>query len=418
MHCADHSVERRPLRILLVTSDKFPPFRPAARLLFGRELAARGHVVDWLVQAERESDYPADAPGADGAHDYAGGRAWIAHTDDGHSRLRRLRKYWLDFRNDLRLFGCVRRGGYDVVQVKDKYLAALLAVIACRRHRVPLSYWLAYPHGEASLYEARHGIARYRGFYFVRGLFMRLVLYRIVLPASRLVFVQSEQMRDDIAAEGIPAAKMTPVPGALDPEEIPWTPSPPASGKRIVYLGTLIRTRRLDFLVRVYARVRERHPDAALVFVGRGEMPEDEALLRAEADRLGVSDGVHFTGHLPMREAWAYVRDCAVGVSPYFPSFTLNSTSPTKLIEYMAMGRPVVANDHPEQRRVIEQSGAGHCVAWDEDAFADAICSVLDDPTAAAEMGTRGREWVLAHRTNALMAERIEHDYHRLVCAS
>jgi hypothetical protein len=40
----------------------------------------------------------------------------------------------------------------------------------------------------------------------------------------------------------------------------------------------------------------------------------------------------------------------------------LNPASPTKLVEYMALGKAVVANDHPDQRMVLEQSGAGICV--------------------------------------------------------
>ncbi len=49
---------------------------------------------------------------------------------------------------------------------------------------------------------------------------------------------------------------------------------------------------------------------------------------------------------------------CACRRSPEI----LRAASPTKLVEYMAMGKAVVANDHPEQKRVIEESGAGYCV--------------------------------------------------------
>jgi len=411
----------RPLRILLITSDKYPPFRPAARVLFAEELGRRGHSVDWLIQAERESDHHGDT-------NFGSGRAWVARTDDGASRLRRLHKYWLDLRNDLRMFRLLRTGRYDIVQVKDKYLAALLAIIAARRAGARLCYWLAYPHAEASLFEASEGIARYPALYRMRGLFFGFALYRVILRCVDHAFVQSEQMRRDIAAHGIDAALMTPVPGSLALAEIPYQAAadaavtredavghaadePAAAPRRIVYLGTLIRTRRLDFLVRVHARVLRRHPAARLVFIGRGEMPEDMALLLEEARRCGIEHALEFTGQLPMSQAWEHVRRAEIGVSPYFPTPILNSTSPTKLIEYMAMAKPVVGNDHPEQSLVIEQAGAGYCTPWDEDAFAAAICRLLDDPAAAAAMGRRGRAWVAQHRTNSVMATLIEQRY-------
>ena len=129
----------------------------------------------------------------------------------------------------------------------------------------------------------------------------------------------------------------------------------------VLYLGSLSKVRRLDFLIRVAARLREHIPATRLYIVGRGDDPSDEALLEAEVQRLGIADTVIFLGQMPQARALEYTRSARVCVSPLFPTPILNVASPTKLVEYMAMGRPVVANDHPDQRLVIEASGGG-CV--------------------------------------------------------
>lgn len=403
----------RKLRILFVTSDKFPPFRPAARVIFGKEFVSRGHVIDWLVQAENNTGDATDT-------DFGNGTAYIAQTDDGGSRWKRSRKHLLDLVNDFRMFRLVMRNQYDVIQVKDKYPAALLAILASRIGKSRFTYWLAYPHAEASLLDAREGTARYKYFYILRGLVFKFILYRIILPAADHIFVQSEQMRIDIAREGIPLSRMTPVPGSLSLSDVPYMPDHMARSDiqndsgNIVYLGTLIRTRRLDFLIRVHARVVRSHPGAILFLLGKGEMPEDEELLAEEARRLGILDSVVFTGYLGMSEAWEFIRNADVCLSPYYPTPILNSTSPTKLIEYMAMGKAVVGNDHPEQRLVINESYAGFCTSWDEDEFADAITTLLSDPAMAREMGDRGRVYVEKHRTDHLMANIVEDQYLRL----
>jgi glycosyltransferase involved in cell wall biosynthesis len=108
------------------------------------------------------------------------------------------------------------------------------------------------------------------------------------------------------------------------------------------------------------------------------------------------------------------VLDADVCVSPFLPTPVLNSTSPTKLVEYMAMGRAVVANDHPEQREVLASSGAGLCVPYEEDAFARAIVKILRDPEGAARMGRRGREYVERCRTYSRIADAVERDYRSL----
>jgi len=42
--------------MLVISSDKFPPFRVDVAVLFGQELAARGFEIDWLLQAEKACD--------------------------------------------------------------------------------------------------------------------------------------------------------------------------------------------------------------------------------------------------------------------------------------------------------------------------------------------------------------------------
>jgi len=103
-----------------------------------------------------------------------------------------------------------------------------------------------------------------------------------------------------------------------------------------------------------------------------------------------------------------YVQDADVCVSPFYPTPVLNSTSPTKLVEYMAMGKAVVANTHPEQKLLIDQSGCGYCVPYDEDAFADAIVKLLRAPEMARAMGERGRRYVIEHRSYGVIANNVE----------
>jgi glycosyltransferase involved in cell wall biosynthesis len=398
------------LDVLFVTSDSFPPFRPAAKAVFAEGLAARGHRIDWLMQA-------ADPSTPSGAQRFGGGIAYVAAANGGDSRLARLKRHLANVCNDLRIFGLLRKHRYSLVQIKDKYAGALIAIGAAKLHGVPVFYWLAFPHGEASLYAARNGVARYPLFYRLRGALQRFVLYRIIMPACTHVFVQSEQMRRDIAAEGIPLEHMTAVPSSLNLRDLDAhadrAGAAPASEPTVVYLGTLMRERQLDFLVRTHALVVAAVPEARLKFVGSGWMPDDEQLLRREAARLGIDSNVTITGWLPMPEAWEHVRHAAVCVSPYSPVPILRSTSPTKLIEYMALGKAVVANDHPEQADVLRDSGGGIVCGWSEREFAAAIVELLMDPQRCAQMGAAGRRYVAEHRTHWAMVELVCGRYRR-----
>jgi glycosyltransferase involved in cell wall biosynthesis len=395
------------LRLLVVSSDTFPPTRVDVSVLFGEELAARGHQIDWILQSE------AACARAYETH-WGGGQVRVGATDLGTSIFRRIRKHVLGIANDLSMFSRLRRNAYDIIEVKDKFLSGAFAVIASRLFRTKFIYWLSYPYPEDYLTRAKDGTSRYPFLYKLRGLTFKWLLYRWLLPAADHVFVQSEQMRQDIYAEGIPLEKMTPV---LMGVSATLSDAPDLSQSRhllpagvpcVLYLGSLGQIRRLDFLIRAFALVKTALPAARLYMVGGGTHPSDEEFLQSEVARLGLQSSITFVGALPQAQALRYAQEADVCASPFYPTPVLRSTSPTKLVEYMALGKAVVANDHPEQRRVLEESAAGYCVPYDERAFADAVISLLAHPDTSRQMGARGRQYVREHRSYPSIAAALE----------
>ena len=407
----------KKFRLLVISSDPYPPTRVDVAVLFGEELAGRGHKIDWLLQSEapcRRSYVTA----------WAGGRVWVAAANHRPALLSRLHKHFAGIWNDAKVFILLKGDTYDAVEVKDKFIGGVFALLAARLYRKRFVYWLSFPFPELYLTKARDGLAPYPLLYRLRGMSFAFLLYRVLLRAADHVFVQSEQMRRDVAARGIPLSKLTAVPMGIKLDSrtaatAPVSRSKIAAGQPcFLYLGALGRERRIDFLLRVLVRVRCEVAAVKLYLVGRGESPEDEEFLQQEARRLDVLPAVAFIGQLPQQEALRYVQDADVCVSPFYPTPMLNSTSPTKLVEYMAMGKAVVANTHPEQQLLIEQSGCGYCVPYEENAFADAIVTLLRAPDLARTMGERGRRYVLEHRGYGTIADGVEREMLRVVAGA
>lgn len=164
----------------------------------------------------------------------------------------------------------------------------------------------------------------------------------------------------------------------------------------------------MDFLLRTHERVLKKQNNVRLYLVGSSENPLDEQFLRDEAKRLRIEHAVTMTGFLPQNEVWQHVKKADVCVSPIYPAPILNCGSPSKLLEYLAMGKAVVANDHPEQQQVISESKAGICVPYRESDFAEAILYLLTHPEVARRMGYRGREYIEAKRNYRHTADLVE----------
>jgi glycosyltransferase involved in cell wall biosynthesis len=400
------------IRLLSFVPDGYPTYRADVSTLFGKYLPRRGIFCDLIAQAS--------IPDLNALPAWGGGDAFVCATST--ERVTKHLKLLTHVAKNL-----MRCGGeqYDAIQVRDAVLPALIGLRVARREGIPFFYWMSYPMYESHIERARArgrsmGRARHIAV-AIRGYVGKWLFYHFVLPASDHVFVQTPRMLEDVAREGIPQSKMTPVLMGADLEDmdaryIEPAQDPRLSGRRVItYLGTLGRARKIDFLFEVLAIVKRRFPDVLLVLAGDADDPADRKWLEQRAAELGVADELVWTGWLPKQDGWRFVRACEVAVSPIPPSPELDCGSPTKVVEYMALGVPTVGNDQPDQARMMRESGAGLCVPYSAEAFADAIMKLLEAPAEAARMATLGPGYVAAHRSYSVIAEELAEKYSELV---
>jgi glycosyltransferase involved in cell wall biosynthesis len=400
------------VKLLYITEDRYPPYRADVVELFAKEMPRYGHRIDWLMQRGPNTGSEPNET------EWFGQRVFLGPRSRLPGLAGRIANAIYGVLGDLRVFAIARTQRYDAIQVRDKFFSSLLALLAARLTGAKFFYWMSYPFPEAKLYLAENGLAPNPLLYRLKGYITGFLLYKVILPRADHIFVQSHQMREDVATHGIAQGKMTPVLMGIRADQVlsgDAAKTLDTTHPKLLYLGTLNKIRRLDMLVRVLPRVLKRYPGAKLYFVGGGETPSDETILRNEVAHQDVDQSVVFTGFLPMEQAWDYVREADICFSPFFPIPILLSTSPTKLIEYLAMAKNVVANEHPEQRLVLEQSGAGRCVPWDEQAFADEICRLLDDPQQARALAARGPDYVRATRSYDVIGSELHRRYLELL---
>jgi glycosyltransferase involved in cell wall biosynthesis len=124
--------------------------------------------------------------------------------------------------------------------------------------------------------------------------------------------------------------------------------------------------------------------------MGSGDAFDEMVAMTKE---LNIGDIVEFTGRVPDEFVQTCLSTADVCISPD-PHNPLNDVSTmNKVVEYMAMARPVVSFDLTEAR-VSAGDAAVYVPSNDEQAFAVAIDQLLDDPERRREMGLVGRERV------------------------
>lgn len=231
-------------------------------------------------------------------------------------------------------------------------------------------------------------------------------LRRFVLPGVAAVVVPSRTLERIARATWGLAPRLHRIPNGIDAEAFTTPPAPDAipgltrrPGEVIVgTLAGLRRVKNLPRLVRAFAAATAAtQTPARLVIVGQG--PE-EAAIRAEAARAGVSEKLIMPGFLPHPARY-------VGL---FDIFALSSDSeqfPISLVEAMAAGLPALATAVGDVTEIVGEAGAPFLAPpQDEPALAAALALLLASPAARATAGQANRARVTREYSRAAMVAR------------
>jgi glycosyltransferase involved in cell wall biosynthesis len=317
-----------------------------------------------------------------------------------------VREYAVALWHTLRLALSVRREGpVDVVQACNPpdllFLAALPIMAAGAR--------FVFDHHDLvpELFRSRFGGGR-------ALLRVARLLERITFALADGVISTNESYRRVALTRGrkAPAAVQV-VRSAPDLTRFrPREPDPSLRrGKRYLaaYLGVMGPQDGVDGALRALAHLRHERgrDDLHTVLMGGGDALGD---LVALARDLGLSDCVEFTGRVPDEFVQRCLSTADVCLSPD-PENPLNDLSTmNKVVEYMAMGRPLVSFELREAR-VSAGEAAVYAPAGDERAFAALIDELLDDPGRRERMGATGRARV-ADRLSWEVSERNLLDFY------
>lgn len=165
-----------------------------------------------------------------------------------------------------------------------------------------------------------------------------------------------------------------------DPDVTVMPDDPP----RIVYLGRISRGRGIDTVLALGRALGER---ASVELVG----PVDRAI-EGELEAAAAEGTVVWRGFIPNDRLAEVLAGASVGLSLLSDDPNYRVSMPTKVVEYLAHGVPVVATPLPTVATLIEEEGGGLLVPFDDvDATVTAVQRILDEPGLHDRLSGEGR---------------------------
>lgn len=303
---------------------------------------------------------------------------------------------------------------YDLIFVSGLRILGIAGMLASRRLGKPCVLRAASC-GELSggyIWDSPHKTAMRRNLLkFVLKPMMRW-RNRLFLKAANFLAISSA-IADEYRACGVPEDKITVINNGTDTDL--FSPAMPPEKKDMrkrlglpdaftfCYSGKLNRGKGLEFLLRVWVRLIQRHPEARLILVGSGGQQflscEDE--LRAFTRANGCADSVIFTGYVKNVHDYLKAGDVFV-----FPSE--NESLSNALIEACACGLPCLASRIGGIPDTIRDGYNGRLLSsGDEDAWLSAMEHALLHREDVATWGRKARERALEH--NSIEAVATQH---------
>jgi len=163
----------------------------------------------------------------------------------------------------------------------------------------------------------------------------------------------------------------------------------------IMYHGSLVERNGLDLAVDALALVRKTIPSAELRIYGR-KTPFLEQVM-GKARNTGLETCTRYLGPKRLEELVQEIEGCDVGVIPNQRNRFTDVNTPTRIFEYLALGKPLIAPRTPGIQDYFDPESLLFFEAGDAEELAERIAYVHSQPSQAIEIAERGQKIYLAH---------------------
>jgi glycosyltransferase involved in cell wall biosynthesis len=244
----------------------------------------------------------------------------------------------------------------------------------------------------------------------VRLLGVASLVEDVNLRAADRIVVVSSPLRDSLVAQGVPGAKVLVNPNAVEParflpdernQALRTEIGVAADAPLVCFSGTFGVWHGIPTLAKTLPKLLATRPEVRVVLLGDGP-------LRHLVE--GLDERILLPGLVPYAAVPGYLAASDILVAPHGAQADGGEFfgSPTKLFEYMAAGRAIVASAVGQIGDVLEDDRNALLVPPDDpDALCQAIVRLVDDPGLRARLGAAAREAAVAEHTWRHNAERL-----------
>lgn len=305
---------------------------------------------------------------------------------------------WDTFRRTVR----VRRSSWDVVHAFDSRPAVVLPALAAQRRGAALVMDWADWWGRGGTIEERHAGASLRS--LVRP--VETYFEEAFRTCAQATTVISRALESRAVSLGVAPQSILRLPGGSDTAKVqpldrrecrralgldPYTPL-------VSYLGVLTKSD-AGLLFDTFAAIERSRPDCRFAMIGHHKSRPPALAALTE------------TGFVSFERMITWLGASDVLLLPLKATVASRGRWPSKINDYLAAGRPVVATTVGDVTDLFERHAIGRLTADTGEAMARGVTELLEDPAEIERLGVNARHVAESELAWPILAERLEAHY-------
>jgi len=224
------------------------------------------------------------------------------------------------------------------------------------------------------------------------------------LRSASNVLVSNNSTLDVITKEyNVAKEKISIVPNGVDLSK--FNISKQKNPKKIVFAGAMYYHRGLDLLLNAIPKIVKIIPDSKFLLIGSGDELEK---LKVMVSKNNLENNVEFTGWINRDKIPENIADASVGIGPLRLTDVTSRALPIKVLEYMAVSLPIIAQKGTLPDDVLVNEKNGYFID-NENELASKIIFLLKNNETCTKMGQKSKEMVSkfdwSHVVEAIMKE-------------
>ena len=323
----------------------------------------------------------------------------LYHAEAGWALNKTPLDHYLAQAADL-FFRRAQLSGSELIVAASNHITGLPALMAARRLGVPFVYEVRglWEVSQASVQPEWKDSDRYR--------LMRTLEQQTCREADHIIAI-TEEIAQELQSWGIPQAKISIVPNAVDPAA--FQPSEPdaatqrelrlSAGTPVIgYAGSAVAYEGLELLLEALALLKQQNQDFVFILVGDGKAFD---AVKQRAEDLGIADQCRFVGRVPFDQVQRYISCMEIMPVPRLSCAVTEMVSALKPLEAMAMGKAVVLSDvlphltmagsHSERALLFQKDSAT--------SLSNCLQELIDNPGERKRLGQAARAWIERDRS-------------------